>query len=197
MLSDKLYFDLHFVLRTKTKVGFATQGDHSISGKFGLKQTRCPLLICCQLWGVCTWKPILLFHLVTLLHIWFDNFFQIGSGQSHISTTCVHCTILEVPTIHKHVHEIVKLQHPELGVLVDKTANVHGQVQMDGLLAHFHFEGLGTQLVTPTEGRVDQIATDLMLLTVNDVCVSLFVGDCLPIAGISIKLAGLGHYLLL
>jgi hypothetical protein len=36
-----------------------------------------------------------------------------------------------------------------------------------------------------------------MLLTVNDVCVSLFVGDCFPIAGISIKLAGLGHYLLL
>jgi hypothetical protein len=35
------------------------------------------------------------------------------------------------------------------------------------------------------------------VLTVNDVCVSLFVGDCFPIAGISIKLAGLGHYLLL
>jgi hypothetical protein len=41
------------------------------------------------------------------------------------------------------------------------------------------------------------IADDLMLLTVNDVCVSLFVGDCFPIAGISIKLAGLGNYLLL
>jgi hypothetical protein len=27
--------------------------------------------------------------------------------------------------------------------------------------------------------------------------VSLFVGDCFPIAGISIKLAGLGNYLLL
>jgi hypothetical protein len=36
-------------------------------------------------------------------------------------------SLLEVPTIHKHVHEvIVKLQHPELGVLVDKTANLHG-----------------------------------------------------------------------
>jgi hypothetical protein len=41
------------------------------------------------------------------------------------------------------------------------------------------------------------IAADLMLFTVNDVCVSLFVGDCFPIAGISIKLVGLGHYLLL
>jgi hypothetical protein len=45
------------------------------------------------------------------------------------------------------------------------------------------------------EGRVDEIAADLMLLTVNDVCVSLFVGDCFPIAGISIKLAGLGSLL--
>jgi hypothetical protein len=44
---------------------------------------------------------------------------------------------------------------------------------------------------------VDEIAADLMLLTVNDVCVSLFVGDCFPIAGISINLAGLGNYLLL
>jgi hypothetical protein len=52
-------------------------------------------------------------------------------------------------------------------------------------------------MVTATEGRVDEIAADLMLLTVNDVCVSLFVGDCFPIAGISIKLASLGHYLLL
>jgi hypothetical protein len=41
-----------------------------------------------------------------------------GSGQSHISTICAHGPILEVRTIHKHVHEIVvKLQHPELGVL--------------------------------------------------------------------------------
>jgi hypothetical protein len=71
-------------------------------------------------------KPILPFHLETLLHIWFDHFFQTGSGQSHISTICVHA-ILEVRTIHKLVHEIVvKLQHPELGVLVDKTANLHG-----------------------------------------------------------------------
>jgi hypothetical protein len=45
-----------------------------------------------------------------------------------------------------------------------------------------------------SEARLDEIAADLMLLTVNDVCVSLFVGDCFPIAGISIKLAGLGHY---
>jgi hypothetical protein len=42
------------------------------------------------------------------------------------------------------IHQVVEY----LGVLVDKTANVHWQVQMDGLLAHFHFEGLGTQLVT-------------------------------------------------
>jgi phosphoribosylaminoimidazole (AIR) synthetase len=53
-------------------------------------------------------------------------------------------------------------------------------------LLHLHFEGLGTQLVTFTEGRVDEIAADVMLLTVNDVCVSLFVGDCFPVAGISI-----------
>jgi hypothetical protein len=72
-------------------------------------------------WGVCTWKPILLFHLVTLLHLGFDHFFQTASGQSYISTIRVHGAILEVPTIHKHVHEvIVKLQHPELGVLVEK-----------------------------------------------------------------------------
>jgi hypothetical protein len=32
--------------------------------------------------------------------------------HSHISTICVHGAILEVRTIHKHVHEIVvKLQH--------------------------------------------------------------------------------------
>jgi hypothetical protein len=35
-----------------------------------------------------------------------------------------------------------------------------------------HFEGLGTQLVTFTEGRVDEIAADVMLLTVNDICMS-------------------------
>jgi hypothetical protein len=182
-------FATKFVLCTKTKVGLATQGKHSIPGK-----TRRPLIVGGVFGGVCTWKPILLFLLVTLLHIWFDQFFQTGSGQSHISTICVHGAILEVRTIHKHVHEIVvKLQHPELGVLVDKTANLHGYIQSNGLHAHLHFEGLGTQLVTATEGRVDEIAADLMLLTVNDVCVSLFVGDCFPIAGISIKLAGLGH----
>jgi hypothetical protein len=55
--------------------------------------------------------------------------------------------------------------------------------------------GTGSKvLVGYNDGRkVDEIAADLMLLTVNDVCVSLFVGDCFPIAGISIKLAGLGH----
>ena len=39
------------------------------------------------------------------------------------------------------------------------------------------FEGLGTQLVTATEGRVDEIVADVMLLTVNDVyvCLSLLV----------------------
>ena len=123
--------------------------------------------------GVCTLKPILL-----LLHIWFDHFFQTGSGQCHISTICVHGTILEVRTIHKHVHGIVvKLQHPELGVLVDKTANLHWLIQPNGLLAHLHFEDLGTQLVTATEGRVDEIVADVMLLTVNDVyvCLSLLV----------------------
>jgi hypothetical protein len=47
--------------------------------------------------------------------------------QEHICTIRVHAAILEVRAIHKHVHEvIVKLQHPELGVLVDKTANLHG-----------------------------------------------------------------------
>jgi hypothetical protein len=42
-----------------------------------------------------------------------------------------------------NTNSLVKLlpAHPELGVLVDKTTNVHGQVQMDGRLAHFHFEG--------------------------------------------------------
>lgn len=46
-------------------------------------------------------------------------------------------------------------------------------------------------------GYSDEIAADLMLSTVNDVCVSLFVGDCFSIAGISITLADLCHYLLL
>jgi hypothetical protein len=55
----------------------------------------------------------------------------------------------------------------------------------------------GTRLESDPDPSSDEIAVDLMLLTVNDVCVSLFVGDCFPIAGISIKLAGLGHYLLL
>jgi predicted histidine transporter YuiF (NhaC family) len=44
----------------------------------------------------------------------------------------------------------------------------------NGFLTHLHFEGLVTQLVTATEGTVDEIAADLMLLTVNGVCVSLF-----------------------
>jgi hypothetical protein len=38
-----------------------------------VKQTRRSLVIGCQLWGVCTWKPILLLHLVTLLHLGFDH----------------------------------------------------------------------------------------------------------------------------
>jgi hypothetical protein len=115
-------FAAKFIHCTKTKVGLATQGNHSIPGKFGLKQTRRPLVV-----GVITGKPILLFYLETLLHIWFDHFIQTGSGQSHISTICVHGAILEIRTIHKHVHEIVvKLHHPELGVLVDKTVNQHG-----------------------------------------------------------------------
>jgi hypothetical protein len=55
------------------------------------------------------------------------DFFQGVRGKSHICRVSVHAAILEVRTIHKHVHEIVtKLQHPELGVLVDKTANLHG-----------------------------------------------------------------------
>jgi hypothetical protein len=42
-------FTANFVLCTKTKVGLATQGNHSIPGKFGLKQTRRPLIV----GGVC------------------------------------------------------------------------------------------------------------------------------------------------
>jgi hypothetical protein len=38
-------FAAKFVLCTKTKVGLATQDDHSIPGKFGLKQTRRPLVV--------------------------------------------------------------------------------------------------------------------------------------------------------
>jgi hypothetical protein len=34
------------------------------------------------------------------------------------------------------------------------------------------------------KGRRD--SADVMLLTVNDICMSLFVGDCFPVAGISI-----------
>jgi hypothetical protein len=114
-----------FILCTKTKVGLATQGNHSIPGKFGLKQTRRPLVVGS---GVSSrGNQFFIFHLETLLHIWFDHFFQTGSGRSHICRVSVHAAILEVRTIHKQVHEIVvKLQHPELGVLVDKTVNLHG-----------------------------------------------------------------------
>jgi phosphate uptake regulator len=53
--------------------------------------------------------------------------FTVKSITSHIRRVSVHAAILEVRTIHKHVHEIVvKLQHPELGVLVDKRAILHG-----------------------------------------------------------------------
>ena len=38
-------FAAKFVLCTKTKVGLATQGNHSIPGKFGLKQIRRPLVV--------------------------------------------------------------------------------------------------------------------------------------------------------
>jgi hypothetical protein len=38
-------FAAKFVLCTKTKVGLAKQGNNSISGKLGLKQTRRPLVI--------------------------------------------------------------------------------------------------------------------------------------------------------
>jgi hypothetical protein len=38
-------FTAKFILCTKTKVGLATQGNHSIPGKFGLKQTRRPLVV--------------------------------------------------------------------------------------------------------------------------------------------------------
>jgi hypothetical protein len=73
------------------------------------------------------WKPILLFQLVTLLHLWFDHFFQTGSGQSHISTICVHGTVLEISTIHKDVHKVVvELLHPELDLLVHEASNLHG-----------------------------------------------------------------------
>jgi hypothetical protein len=124
MDTDSAYMALlaKVVLCTKAKEGLATQGNHSIPIKFGLKQTRRSFIVGGMFGGVCTLKPILL-----LLHIWFDHFFQTGSGQSHISTICVHGAILEVPTIHKNVYEIVvKLQHPELGVPVDKTAKLHG-----------------------------------------------------------------------
>jgi hypothetical protein len=57
----------------KTKVGLATQGNHSIPGKFGLKQTRRTLVVGGMFGGGCMWKQILLFHLETLLHIWFDH----------------------------------------------------------------------------------------------------------------------------
>jgi hypothetical protein len=39
----------------------------------------------------------------------------------------------------------------------------------------------------------DDLKSKFAEMPVNDV----FIGDCFPIAGISIKLAGLGHYLLL
>jgi hypothetical protein len=62
-------FTAKFILCTKTKVGLATQCNHSIPGKFGLKQTRRPLVVGSMFGGVITGKPIRLFHLETLLHI--------------------------------------------------------------------------------------------------------------------------------
>ena len=75
-------FGARFILCTKTEVGLATQGNHSIPGKFGLKQTRRPLVVGSMFGGVITGNPILLFHLETLLHLGFDHFFQTGSGLS-------------------------------------------------------------------------------------------------------------------
>ena len=72
-------------------------------------------------WIVCTWKPVL--DVIHLAQVWLDNVFQSVSGQSDVGAVSVHGTVLEISTIHKVV---VKLQHPELGILVHETANVHG-----------------------------------------------------------------------
>jgi hypothetical protein len=44
------------------------------------------------------------------------------------------------------------------------------------------------KLVTFTETRIYKILMDISILTVYNVCMSLFVGDCFPVAGISITI---------
>jgi hypothetical protein len=40
------------------------------------------------------------------------------------------------------------------------------------------------KLVTFTEKRIYKVLMDISILTVYNVCMSLFVGDCFPVAGI-------------
>ena len=139
-----------------------------------------------MLWSVVPGKPVLLLDVIHLAQVWLYNFFQGLTRKSHVGAVSVHGTVLEISTIHKDVHKVVvELQHPELGVLVDKTANVHGQVQMDGLLAHLQLKGLLVQLIASPEGRVHQMTTDLLLLAIQNISMALLVGHCPPIRRIA------------
>ena len=74
-----------------------------------------------MLWSVVPGKPVLLLDVIHLAQVWLYNFFQGLTRKSHVGAVSVHGTVLEISTIHKDVHKVVvELQHPELGVLVDK-----------------------------------------------------------------------------
>jgi hypothetical protein len=65
---------------------------------------------------VSTWKPILLFHLVTLLHLGFDHFFQTASGQSHISTVRVQDSTVSLvsPSETKQTNNVTKEKYMDV-----------------------------------------------------------------------------------
>jgi hypothetical protein len=88
------YFYPSLPSRNSSRSCYTRQSFHP--RKFGLKQTRRPLVVGSMFGGVITGKLILPFHPETLLHLGFDHFFQTGSGQSHICT-CIWCwTLLSV-----------------------------------------------------------------------------------------------------
>jgi hypothetical protein len=93
------------------------------------------------------------------------------------------------------VYQYAKLQMLEfyydfMDVFVDRSDFQYCSMDTDSayycLLTHFDFKCIFVKLVTFTEKRIYKVLMDISILTVYNVCMSLFVGDCFPVAGISI-----------
>jgi hypothetical protein len=116
-------------------------------------------------------------HVVTNI---VSGYFDVFKNRGHLGKLGLH-SIRDVKIDFQSTKSPLLKWYVEHGL---KVTQIHQVVEYTPATC---FQKFGEQVSEARRaGRVDEIAADVMLLTVNDICMSLFVGDCFPVAGISI-----------